>query len=260
LIVKDSMSIHPLVERTKKDIDKAYLDKGCIRCGLNGLSIRVSPKSLDRALKVMDTLIKALEEKGVQVSIVKEDYKNATCVNLSGVKLEIDIYEKINIIKKSQDQFGYNQFDYIPNGQLVLRIKNAYGTRGEWKDGKHKQLENLIDSFIEGLYAAVAREKELQKERERWEEEQRKRDEEERLKELEQERVDNLEKEAMSWHRSKIIRSYIEASTAAYIQKNGKIEPGSEFDQWKAWANQQADSLDPSGLLKNRSLNKENGK
>lgn len=251
--MKANPNFHPLVEKTKKSVNKSYLDKGCVRCGHNGLAIRVSPNSLDRAFKVMDTLIKALEEKGAQVSIVKEEYKNVTSVNLSGVALEIDIYEKINIIKKNQDQYGFNQFDYIPNGQLVLRIKNAYGVRGEWKDGKRKKLEDLIDRFIDGLYAAVAREKELQKERDQWKEEQHKREEQERLKELEQERIDNLEKEAMSWHRSKIIRSYVDAATAAYIQKNGKIEPGSEFDQWKAWANQQADRLDTSGLLKNRS-------
>ncbi len=47
------------------------------------------------------------------------------------------------------------------------------------------------------------------------------------------------------WHKSKIIRSYIEAATAVHIQKNGKVEPGSEFDKWKIWATQQAVRLDP---------------
>ena len=240
------MSLHILVEKTKKTADKTNLDKGCIIGRRSGLDIRVCPKSFERALKIMDTLIKALEVKGAQVSIVEREYhKDTTCIKLSATVLEIDIYEKINIIKKEKDRYGFNRFDYIPNGQLVLRIKNTYGNRSEWKDGKRKKVEDLIDSFINGLYAAVAREKELQKERDKWKEEQHKRDELERLSELEQERINKLEKEAMNWHRSKIIRSYVEAATAAHIQKNGKVEPGSEFDKWRTWASQQADHLVP---------------
>ena len=239
-------NLHPLVERTRKGIGKFPLDKGCLIGRRAGLDIRVGHNSLDRALMIMDTLIKTLEAKGAQVSIIKKDYyRNATSVNLSGVALEFDVYEKINIVKKGEDKFGYNQLDYIPNGQLVLRIKNTYVNRSEWKDGKRKKLEDLCDSFIEGLHAAVAREKELQKEREKWKEEQHKRDEEERLKEIEQERFNNLKQEALRWHESQIIRSYVEAATAAHIQKNGKIEPGSEFDQWKTWVTARINRFDP---------------
>jgi len=236
---------HPLVAKTLKNINRTSLDKGCVTGRCDGLDIRVSPNSLDRSLQIMDTLIKALEGKGSQVSLIKEDYRNITCINISGVKLKIDIYEKMNILKKGQDKFGFNQLDYVPNGRLVLRIKNTYDNRSEWKDGKRKKLEDLIDSFIEGLYAAVAKEKELQKERDKLKEEQRKREELGRLKELEQERIANLEKEAMRWQKGHIIRSYMEAATKAYVQKNGKIEPGSEFDKWRTWVSQQVDRLDP---------------
>lgn len=244
--MRSSLEIQQLVEKTKKSISKSPLDKGCLIGRREGLNIRVGPNSVDRALKIMDTLIKALEVKGAKVSIVKKDYyKNSTCVNLSGVSLEFDIYEKTNIIKKGQDKFDYNQLDYIPNGELVLRIKNTYGTRSEWGDGKRKKLESLIDSFIEGLYAAVAKEKELQKERNKWKEDQKRTEEVERLRGIEQERVNNLEKEALCWQKSQIIRSYVEAATKAYIQNNGNIEAGSEFKNWENWAKQQADYLDP---------------
>jgi len=237
------MSLHALVEKTKKGADKTNLDKGCIMGWRSGLNIRVSPKSFERALKIMDILIKALEAKGAQVSIVKREYhKDTTSVKISGVTLEIDIYEKINIIKKEKDQYGFN-LDYIPNGQLVLRIKDTYINRSEWKDGKRKKVEDQIDSFIDGLYAAVEREKELQKEREQEKEEWRKREEEERLREIEQERFNDLKKKALCWHESQIIQTYIEAATAAYVQKNGKIESGSEFDQWKKWATERVNSL-----------------
>ncbi len=250
--MKTELNLHPLVEKTKKSVNKSYLDKGCIRCGRNGLDIRVSPHSLDRALRVMNTVIENLEKKGVIVFINETEHKTPTCVKICEETLSIDIYEKINIIEKKEkrDYFDYGRYDYIPNGDLVLRIKDGpYDIRSEWKDGQRKKLENQIDSFIDGLFLAAEKKKDdrLERERERreWEEKERKKEEEERKRQQEKARVDMLEKEAMCWHRSKIIRSYVEAATAAYIEKDGKIEPGSEFDQWKAWANQQADNLDP---------------
>lgn len=255
--MKTNLVFHSLVESTRKSIGaKPYLDKGCIRCGHNGLDIRVSPNSLDRALKIMDTLIRGLEAKGYEVVIIKEDYKYRTYVKVSGETLAIDMYEKINNIKKGQDQHGYNQYNYVPNGSLVLRIKEApYGTRSEWKDGERKKLEECLDSFINGLILAAEKQKanRLKREQEKreWEENERRGEEERRIRQQEQALIDKLEKEAMEWHRSKIIRSYIEAATAAYIQKNGKVESGSEFDKWKTWAGQQADRLDP---LVNKSI------
>jgi hypothetical protein len=162
------------------------------------------------------------------------------------------MYEKINIIKKGQDQHGFNRYDYIPNGNLVLRIKDApYGVRSEWKDGEIKKLEACINNFINGIFLAAEKQKinRLKREQEHreWEEKNRKGEEDQKIRQQEQALLDILEKEAMGWHKSKIIRSYIEAATAAHIQKNGKVEPGSEFDKWKAWATLMADKLDPLG-------------
>ena len=169
---------------------------------------------------------------------------------ISGETLAIDMYEKINIIKKGQDQHGFNKYDYIPNGTLVLRIKDApYGARSEWKDGQEKRLEARIDSFIKGLSLAAEKQKanrlKREKETREWEEKERKAGEEQVIRQQEQALLDVLEKEAMGWHKSKIIRSYIEAATAAHIQKYGKIESGSGFDKWRTLASQQANRLDP---------------
>ncbi len=241
------MNTHPLIVKTKKSVNKSYLDKGCIRCGHSGLDIRVSPNSLDRALNIMDSLIKVLESKGISVFIKEESYKNKTCVTVSEMTFEIDIYEKITIIKKKEkDQFGSNQYDYTPNGRLVLRIKNAPSeTQSEWLDGKRHKLEDIIEDFAEGLNKAVDKEKEWAKQREKWNEEHRKEEEARRIQEMEEERFRALEKEAMSWQRSQMIHAYIEAVTKAYTLKKGNIEPGSEFDKWRAWANVQANRLDP---------------
>lgn len=241
---------HPLIKQTLKALKEPIMDKGCIICRWDGVNMRVSPGSLYRALTIMDTVIKELETKGAKVAIIKEDYKVSTCVKVSGEALDIDMYEKVNNVKKGQDQHGFNQYDYIPNGDLVLRIKDApYDTRSEWKDGQRKRLEVCVDDFINGLFLAVEKKKanRLKREQEKreWEERERREEEEQKIRQQQQTLFDMLEKEVMGWHRSKIIRSYIEAATAAHIQKNGNIEPGCEFDKWKTWANNAADRLDP---------------
>lgn len=249
--MKTNPDFHPLVEKTRKSISaKPYLDKGCFIGRREGLDMRVSPGSLDRALNIMDILIKGLEAKGAEVIIINEDYKVCTCVKVSEETLSIDMYEKISIIKKGQDQYGLNRYDYAPNGGLVLRIKDApYGARSEWKDGERKKLEACVDNFINGIFLAAEKQKanRLKREQEKreWEEKERRGEEDQRIRQQEQALIDILEKEAMSWNKSKIIRSYIEAATVAYIQKNGKIELGSEFDNWKTWASAQASRFDP---------------
>lgn len=248
--MKTNLYFHPLVEKTRKSINISNLDKGCIRGGRGALDIRVAPNSLDRALNIMDSIFKKLEEKGAVVTIKEKDYKSIMCVMISGETLAIDMYEKINIIKRGQDQHGFNRYDYIPNGTLVLRIKDApYGARSEWKDGQEKRLEARIDSFINGLSLAAEKQKanklKREKEAREWEEKAVKAEEEKIIRQQEQALLDALEKEAMDWHKSKIIRSYIEAVATAHIQKYGKIEPGSEFDKWRTWANEQASRLDP---------------
>lgn len=242
--MKNNLNFHPLVEKTRKSINKSLLYNDFLYIGRVGLNIHVTPKCVDRALKVMDTLIKALEGKGAQVSVINKEDKNTTCVHLSGVVLEVDMYEKMNIVKNTKVGFLENKVNFVPNGKLAFRINNTFRTRKEWQDEDNRKLEDMIDVLIEGLNKAVVKNKEQQKIWDGWEEERKKRAEIERLNALEQERIVNLEKEVIRWQKSSLIRSYVEAATKAYIQKNGKIEPGSEFDKWRIWANKKADNLD----------------
>lgn len=244
--MKTNQNFHPLVEKLRKSAVKAHIYKGCIRSKRGELDIRISPNSIDRALTIMDSLIKKLAERGIEVVIKVEDYKSTTCVTVSGETFAIDMYEKINIVKtEEKDWLGSNKCDYIPNGRLILRIKNApCDIQDEWRDGKRKKLEDQINSFIEGLYKAAEEEKKLKLKRQQWHEEYIKEEEQQRLKEIENERFKILERDALSWHTSKIIKAYIDAAIKTYIQKNGNIKAGSDFDKWRRWASQQADSLD----------------
>jgi len=228
------MNLDSLTEKTRKSIRKARLDKGCVTTRHADFNIRIGPNSVDRTLNILNSLIRIFETKNIKIFLKEEPYEAKTCVTISGITFELDLYEKISIIKKEEkDWLGCTQYDYIPTGKLVLRIKNApYQARSEWCDGKKQRLENILDSFVEGLYEAVIKEQELEKERQKWHEEYLKKEEEQRARELEREQFKALEQEAIAWQRIQTIRDYIEAVTKAYILTKGPIEPGSEFDKW----------------------------
>lgn len=61
----------------------------------------------------------------------------------------------------------------------------------------------------------------------------------------EEKRVAGLTGEVDTWRRSQEIRAYVRAVREASITRNGQIAAGSEEGKWLAWAEQQADRLDP---------------
>lgn len=126
------------------------------------LDIEVTKKSLRRALLIMDTLIKYLEERGYQVFISDESSK----VNILEVPIRFGISEELMTVRKEPKdhrldgyyQFGHSRFysERVPSGNLCLTIHDAgrlWGAnyRQNWRDTKTKRLENLLDSFINGL-------------------------------------------------------------------------------------------------------------
>jgi len=61
----------------------------------------------------------------------------------------------------------------------------------------------------------------------------------------EKERLTHLDREVASWHKAQEIRAYVETVRSLGLKKHGRIDPGSEMDQWITWAMAQADRYDP---------------
>jgi hypothetical protein len=51
---------------------------------------------------------------------------------------------------------------------------------------------------------------------------------------------------ANAWRKSQDLREYIEARLQQHLAEHRTVEPSSEFSNWLAWANQQADRMDPT--------------
>jgi hypothetical protein len=239
---------HPLIRQTQRLLAKGRDDRGRLFAGREGLDIRVSSIQLLRACRIMDTVIKTLEQLGVQVTIdEQEGWRPHTYANIEGEKVYFGLDEPYAIGKKVPDKYGSSRQEYNPTGELALSIKDHYlgGCRARWADGKNSKIEEKIASFIDGLFVAAAYLKKQRQEREvekhRWEEEQRERERKSQELKEEKRRLQVLEQQAMSWQKGRLIRVYIRAR----IKKQGTYVPDSNFGKWVAWATDYANRLDP---------------
>jgi hypothetical protein len=247
-------SPHSLIVITQRSLIGAKVDdRGLKQPRARGcLDIRVGQDSIDRAILIMDTLVKALEAREFDISVAKEP-PFSTSISVMEEVIKFAINEDLNrterklttaqMKEKEKHPWMYNtlEYDYSPNGILFLKIKNddVWNTRKTWSDGKRQRLEDCLNSFVGGLI------KTAEAIRLEWQERRRQQEESERIRREEEEKLKVLDREVASWHRSQQIRLYIDAVKKWAIQKYGEVKPDSKLHQWLTWATQQADRLDP---------------
>jgi hypothetical protein len=258
-VAEKLVSPHPLVELTRDVLSKAKPDDyGALRLWRQKyLDMRVTPGTLKRALRIMDALVKAFEERNFKVDIVTDKVPESYAL-IHGEKLSFSIEEKINQIahvptekeKKELEKYPWKarKWDYIPTGILTLRIKEygPEGLRKSWSDGKSKRLEDLLNDFIVGAIkvAIINREERLIREKES--EERRKREEEELRHRLAMEKfIRKLENNAESWAKSQMIRSYINEVEKIVAQRDDSHTFQEQYEKWLVLAKRYADHLDP---------------
>lgn len=262
---------HPLVKRAEKYLTDGKPNEKGILEGINRthLDIRVSAGTLERALGIMNALVRALEKRKLRVEVVGE-YECFSRVEVLGETFLFGIEEVLERepipLSPEEKHKRYlsletpvQPFKYTPTGRLVLKIKNREGShiRKSWGDGKKQRLEDLLNQFIIGLYEAAvvvrgerAKREEQQKrleemrrqrEEDEWQERQRQwklREE----REKEEKRIKELLDEVERWEKSRKIRGYLDA-VRAHHAVNGRVPE--EIEEWLTWANQVADGFDP---------------
>jgi hypothetical protein len=239
--------------------------KGC-------LDLAVSPASIDRSLRILDAILKALDRRGIPVSVVKSGNPRIQTKVLDetiGFRLAEETKRQERgptAAKKKEDEWRarfaglystHPRYDWVPSGKLVLEITNGHGVRRRWSDLGHRRVEQLLNGFVVGLARAaesVKHERVLaERRRQEWEEQQRRlreaelrRREEERRRLEEESGIGGLEAQIDRWTKAEKIRAYVVAVKTAYAQRNVNIDQGSELDEWLKWALRRADALDPT--------------
>jgi hypothetical protein len=260
--------LHPLSRQALISLSQAEPDERGLLVSQGTLDIEVSSKQLSRAVRIVDSLVKALEARGHKIEIICDDEKKrdrrnetprpeGTYVTIQGVTFPFGIEECVDraphVPTKREERelhkghrWSVPEHDYLPTGRLQLKIKDSYlwGLRGLWSDGKKQRLEDLLNKFIAGLITAAEaeneREREKERERQRQLEEARRRHEEERRRQEEEKRIERLKEELRRWRQAGEIREY-----AGLLAQAAGADCDSSVHKWIEWIRNYADRLDP---------------
>ena len=269
---------HHLVRSTRAALRRSHKDEYGIRyaTGDQVLIVNVSDAQANRALRIMDGLIRTLEVAGYPVtSIWKNDQydrsiKGRCDVTVEGEPVPFHLVEKrcrterppTEKERRDTERWSYlrgrRYFEYSSTGKLSLIVgyPGEYWSRGRVSDGRGVPLEARLRKFVELLLREGIRLKEERlaaEERERREAEERQiRREEERRCRIELRRRQRIERLADRWRRAQELRAFI----AAVLQSRaGSEEPHPRgLDRWLEWAQRYADELDPLGTNPARHL------
>lgn len=250
---------HALVREANEQLQgcKTTTEKLCILPENAPLSVRVSKVSLRRSLLILDALLKVAESRGHAVD-------RGPTITVHGIEVKFAIVEKLDTIREETPgddiegryQFRYNRYTStrVPSGRLELTIDGAGvywldGCQGAWRDGKKQRIEEMLNRILAGIELIAERTKthheEARAEESRRHEARRQLEEKRARFAAERTKVETLLKQAKAWKESQDLRAYIEYARKEYLERNGAIDPGCDFDQWLSWAIQQADRLDP---------------
>jgi hypothetical protein len=227
------------------------------------LDLQVTRNALDRALRLADTLLKALEPSGFTAQVDEE--KGQTLLVGGGTTLTISIIEQVTRTShtptraevRARDRY-YNsfrvgdrgeypnipQFDWHPTGRLTLTV-------GSWPSRKWNETErSFTDSRLSGIVAAIvglaeakrAKEEEEERRRQTYEEARTRYEAQVRARNEERRELRSLFRDASRLQRANRLREFI-AAVEERARQDGELTL--EKQQWIEWARAKADWLDP---------------
>ncbi|MCX2741449.1 hypothetical protein [Pontibacter anaerobius] len=203
------------------------------------LDINVSINVLPRALRFMNTFIKALRARGHFVQV----QSHTTYVVIREEKIEVLVREKLNR-KMVPSKYGSSAED-TPSGILIFKMGNGYSAK-EWKDGK-LPVEQRLSLILASLELKAKERKEQRIASEKAAEERRIRQriqyELEQRQEKELIRFKKLLQLAKQWRDAQMLRDYISGVKQQAISSDTLTE---EVNHWVDWANEKADWYDPT--------------
>jgi hypothetical protein len=148
----------------------------------------VGKDSIERALRIMDALLKALDGRGFTISV---DEKKRTTATVLGEPVAFALEELVDRTERpltpAQEKekarhpwkYARPEYDYSPSGRLSLKITDpSWGEIGRrsWSDGKRQRIEKVLNALIAGLIQAASVEREHRIQHEEWAREQAERE------------------------------------------------------------------------------------
>lgn len=268
-------SPHPLVAATRHALTKARPDaEGMIqlRHDQTGLDVRVSATQLDRMLRVVDALVKALASRGLQVRAAErpirpvnafhaardQEPRGATRVLVDGAWITLRIVEKLRMERLVAADRPWDWSDgprvrYSPKGIFELTAQCG-NQETKWLERATRPLEGCLNQVVAGLHILVHRHHEaraaLARDEQRRQEEGRRQQEAQERAAAEIARAARLREEIDRWDLARSIRAYV-AETRAIVAAGGcTLIEDSDLARDLRWAAAYADRIDPLASLR----------
>ena len=272
IIVPDKLlRPHPLIRKTRDVLLKTRADKdGRVNPPNGCLDIHVSEACIKRALRIMDTLIKAFTARGWPVSLLpRTSGGTIVCVNDSELRVMIIEFMakkplETEATKKPPESRPIGTLNRMaPTGRLTLSVE-CVGSWGKhfWRDSHTG--EYGIETVLSDVMICMEEMSEIKRQSDRAEaeaeklrqEEEKRKLEHQKARQAEQARVDKLLADAETWDQSQKLRKYIDACQAKAQVSAQVIEPDNELGKWFTWARELANRLDPLAGSQRAFLNK----
>lgn len=227
------------------------------------LPMRVTPKTYERALAILNTFLFAAETRGIKPTHNEKDGRLS--LSLRDCSIQMRFSEKISKVIKDKKKENATVLDRIrgveevmePTGVLRVYL-SASGSEIQFEESPEAPLETQLNEIFKRVYRAIAKQRVADHKWAKWhreyEEEQERRRraeaikrEEDQQRAQEAERRKNLLVEAQSWRDAILIREYI-AHIEQMLNSSGPgIKP--ELTGWIIWAEQVAEEMDPTTKL-----------
>lgn len=246
---------HPLVERTRVATRRLKPDhRGIVTVwDKQVLDIQVTQDLMERALRIMDALLKALEQRAYSVCL-SQDTPTQTWVKVHGQEVSIRLDEPVRQVKRQPPPRDWmeDRYTYTPSGELRFQTRIEYfGHKDQrtWRDGKSRRLEDVLNEIVIGIVAAAEQRRENILRFERAQEESRQAQlrswERLRKQEEEQARTAELERNAAAWAKSQQIREFVAAVRERISEGEDPADNSEGAERWLTWALEHAERLDP---------------
>jgi hypothetical protein len=233
----------------------------------------VSRAQMSRALRILQGLVLAAEERGYPVANVRSEPKTDRyhqtswtgptqghiVISIGGFTQALRISEVgLPSRAKWERQLRYSRPSWLgessrkpigdyeakASGRLCISFAESYGVGRGWADRKSRALEDRLGEVLAEIEIQAAAAEHRRKERERQAEERKRQWEAamERARErhLEAHRAKVLAREVESWQGVEGIRAYCDAADARY-----PIDSEEGSAEWVAWARAYAERVDP---------------
>ena len=245
---------HPLVQRAQlyfEEVDRFQNDAIELPPGEGYLDISVSASLVNRALRIADGLIKALEDRGYEVVVSNNQWwGEATRVGKEGEEIELSLYEQMNKVRRELTDEERKKPPYLivdslkthSTGKLSIKIRSNRFSYQLWRDKSEQPLEDRLNEVIVGVIFML--EPLVFAKRGRVEEEKRRLETIRKAKE-ENAKIEKLENDAARWATSNNIRGYLRVYRAKLIEIHGSLTDGSDEARWLEWAERYVEKIDP---------------